>query len=213
MPVAEAAYRARDQRADGGQVVGVHDVALGGEGVGGIGNVQRGGVDRAVGDQLVELDDSLLVVRVVVADQPSADHQMRSEAVERLRAVGDRGDLVTQIKLGQIAVDGVGLDVGDVGQQRVQQVHRLPHPARDEVGEQRDVVVGHQPERQSPEPAVSDVGLGPQAVFPGVDLRAVGGRGRPVAPHRGDIQLREGVDHVRRRLVILSGVACLFPAV
>ena len=37
-----------------------------------------------------------------------------------------------------VGVDGVGLDVGDVGQQRVQQVHRLPHPARDEVREQRE---------------------------------------------------------------------------
>src|SRR6202035_3637741 len=35
-----------------------------------IGNVQRGGVDRTVGDQLVEFDDSLLVVGVSVTTAP-----------------------------------------------------------------------------------------------------------------------------------------------
>jgi hypothetical protein len=42
-------------------------------------------------------------------------------------------------------------------------------------------------------------------------LRAVSGCGRPVAPHRGNIQLREGVDHVRRGLVDLVGGGVLVP--
>jgi hypothetical protein len=71
-------------------------LALGGDRVGGVGDVTGGGVHDAVGDQLVELDDLLLVVGVVVADELPAEHQPVREAVELLVAVGDLGDLVPE---------------------------------------------------------------------------------------------------------------------
>jgi len=108
-------------------------------------------------------------------------------------------------------VDLVGLEVGGVGQQRVQDVHRLPHPARDEVREQRDIGIRDQPERDPAEPAVPDRGLGQQIVLPGVDLRAVGRRGLPVTPHPRHVQLRERVDDIGRRFVDLPGVGVLVP--
>src|SRR5260370_36119918 len=100
--VAEAADGARDVRADRGQVVGVHRVALGGQDVRRVGDVQGGGVYGAVRYQLIELHDPLLVVGVVVADQLSADHQVGGEVVERLGAVGDRCDVLAQLRLGQV---------------------------------------------------------------------------------------------------------------
>jgi len=49
----------------------------------------------------VELDDLLLVVGVVAADGLAVETQPRGEAVERLGLVGDRGDLLAQLGLGQ----------------------------------------------------------------------------------------------------------------
>jgi len=69
-----------------------------------IGDVQRHRVDRAVGHQLVELDYQFLVVGVVVADQPAADHQPLGEAVERLGLVRDRVDLLPELRFGQKGV-------------------------------------------------------------------------------------------------------------
>lgn len=46
------------------------------------------------------------------------------------------------LRLG-VAVYGVGLDVGPVGQHPVEDVDRFVYATRDEVAEQRDVLVGH----------------------------------------------------------------------
>src|SRR3546814_2315253 len=46
------------------------------------------------------------------------------------------------LRLG-VAVHGIGLNVGPVGQQPVEDVDSLVDAARDEVAEQRDVLVGH----------------------------------------------------------------------
>jgi hypothetical protein len=85
-----------DVRGDGGQVGGVDVLALGGDGVGGVGDVAGGGVHDAVGEQLVELDDLLLVVGVVVADELPAEHQPVGEPVEGLVPVGDLGYLIPE---------------------------------------------------------------------------------------------------------------------
>lgn len=105
----------------------------------------------------------------------------------------------------RVGVDGVGLDVGIVVQQPIDDVHRLPRPAGHEVAEQRDVGVGDESHRQAAVPAVADVGLGQQVVLPGVDLGAVDGDNLRVAPHPGHVQGREGVDHIRRALADLVG--------
>jgi hypothetical protein len=93
----------RDVGRDGGQVLGVDGAAFGGDGVGGVGDVAGGGIDDAVGQQLVKLDDLLVVVGIVMADQLAAEHQPVGEVVEGLVAVGDLGDLLAQIRVGQVA--------------------------------------------------------------------------------------------------------------
>jgi hypothetical protein len=55
LPVAEAADSVGDQWGDGVQIDWVGRLAVGDEPVGGGGDVQRGGVDHTVGDQLIEL--------------------------------------------------------------------------------------------------------------------------------------------------------------
>ncbi|MBW0288746.1 hypothetical protein ATN37_02065 [Rhodococcus sp. MH15] len=102
-------------------------------------------------------------------------------------------------------MDGVRLDVGLVAQQPIDDIHGLPRPTRHEMGEQRDVGVGHEPHRQTPVAAVANVGLGEQVVLPGVDLRAVDGDDLPVAPHPGHVQGGERVDHIRRASVHFVG--------
>ena len=155
----------------------------------------------------------------MLLDQAPVDHVVAEQRVDvlvcgfRIRAVeaqivpvaypreqlepqqGRQAENRQRLALG-VGVDLAGLDVGVVAQQGVQDVHRLPHPAGYEAGEQRDVVVGHQPERDRAEPAVADVGLGQQVVLPRVELGAVGCRGVPVAPHPRHVQFREGVDEV-----------------
>jgi hypothetical protein len=53
-----------------------------------------------------------------------------------------------------------------------------------------------------------------RVVLPGVHLGAVHGDDLAVAPHSGHVQLREGVDHVRRALFMMDpaggGIADLF---
>jgi len=61
VPVTEAADGAGDVGADRGQVGGVDRMAFGGERVGGGGDVARGLIDDAVGEELIELDEFLLV--------------------------------------------------------------------------------------------------------------------------------------------------------
>src|SRR5699024_7213609 len=51
--------------------------------------------------QLVELDDPFLVLGVVVPEQRSADHEPFRVAVEGLGLVGDRGDLLAQLRFGK----------------------------------------------------------------------------------------------------------------
>src|SRR6478752_5746409 len=65
-PAPEPADGGGDVGGDSGQIVGVDGLAVGGNVIGSVGDVAGGGVHDAVGEQLVELDHFLLVVRVVV---------------------------------------------------------------------------------------------------------------------------------------------------
>jgi hypothetical protein len=91
-------------------------------------------------------------------------------------------------------------------------VDRLPHPARDEVAEQGDVGVGDMPVGDASIAPVPDGRFREEVVLPRVDLGAVRGNGLPVAPHAGHVQLAERVDDRRRRFLNLAGggvlVAC-----
>jgi len=72
-PVAEPANGVGDVGRDGGQVVGVDRVAVGGQGVGRGGDVAGVLVDHAVRQQLVELHDLFLMVGIVAADDLPAE--------------------------------------------------------------------------------------------------------------------------------------------
>jgi hypothetical protein len=68
-----------------------------------------------------------------VLEVPDPGHQVEPEQ-------GREGEDRRRLPL-RVRMNGRGLDVGLVGQQALDQVHRLPHPARNESGEQRNVSV------------------------------------------------------------------------
>jgi hypothetical protein len=94
MPVTEAADGVGDQRRDCGQIDRVDALALRDEFVDHGGDVGRGRIEGAVGDQLVELEKFFLLDGVVVGDDAffGAEAQPAGEPVEGLDPVGDRGD-------------------------------------------------------------------------------------------------------------------------
>ncbi len=95
-------------------------------------------VDHVVAEQRVDVPVLRRGVRPVEVQVVPVPYPRQQLEPEQRREPEDRQALA----LG-IAMDLVGLDVGLVGQQRVQDVHRLPDPAGDEVGEQGDVGVGY----------------------------------------------------------------------
>ena len=68
-----------------------------------------------------------------VLEAADAGHQVEPEQ-------GGQGEDRRRLAL-RIGMDGGGLDVGLVGQQPLDQVHRLPHTAGTEPGEERHVSV------------------------------------------------------------------------
>jgi len=79
-------------------------------------------------------------------------------------------------------VEHVGLDVRRVLRQAVEDVDGLPHAARDEVAEQRDVGVRHVVVGDAAVAAIADVALREQVVLVQVPLRAVGRGALQIAP-------------------------------
>ena len=141
---------------------------------------------------------------------------VRGGAVEReVLPVADAGQQIEaeQVRQGVhgvalalgLGVDRVGLGVGQVPQQALDDVDRFPDAAGDEVAEQRDVVVGDVVVGDPAVAAVADVRLGQEVVDQRVDLRAVGGDARPVSPGLDQIELQVGVDDIRSGQVELLG--------
>jgi len=103
-------------------------------------------VDDMLGEEAVDVPvagvgaGSVEVQVVPVADAgQQLEPQQRGEPVDRQR-----------LALG-VGMDHIGLDVGVVVQQPVEDVDRFPHPTRDESGEQGDVGVGNVPVRDPAE--------------------------------------------------------------
>lgn len=94
VPVTETPHGVGDQRGDRRQIDRVNRVPDSHEPVGGGGDVQRGGIDHTVGDQLVKLNEFILIDRVIVGENSILDTEGEpvGEAVEGLDPVGDRGD-------------------------------------------------------------------------------------------------------------------------
>ena len=156
-------------------------------------------VDRVLpglAEQRVDvLVDQLAVSAVEDQVLPVADpgQQLEPEQVrERVHRVA--------LPLG-VGVDRVRIHVRALLEQPLDDVHGLPHAARDEVREQRDVVVGDVVVGDPAVPAVADVPLGQQVVKQRVDLRPVRHDRPRVAPHLRQIQLQIGVDEVGDRAV------------
>jgi hypothetical protein len=103
-----------------------------------------------------------------------------------------------------VGVDRVRLGVGQVPQHALDDVDGLPDAARDEVREQRDVVVSDVVVGDPAVAAVADVRFGQEVVDQRVDLRAVGRDGRPVPPGLDEIELQVRVHDIRPGLVELS---------
>src|SRR3954467_11592694 len=100
----------------------------------------------------------------------------------------------------------VRLDHGAVLDQRVQDMHGLPHAAGDQAGEQRDVGVGDVVVGDAAVTAVADVPRAEQVVLAQLHVGAVGDRGAPATPVPGQGEagvLADDVDH--RRLQLAGG--------
>ena len=163
---------------------------------------------RPVDDVTAALAEQFVDVRV--------DQVLAGAEEDQVLEIADPGHQVKAEQRGQgehrealalrVGVHGSGLDVGGVGQQALDQVHRLPHPDRDEPGEQRHVGVGDVVVRDAAHAPVPDAGLGQQVIDVGFHLGAVGGYRGAVPPRLDHVQLGEGVDHGRDRGVELVQV-------
>ncbi len=100
-----------------------------------------------------------------------------------------------------VAVHRVGLDVGLVGEQPIEDVDRLVHAARDEMAEQGNVLVGHVVVANAAVAAIADVVLRQQVLFVHAPLGAVGRRALAAAPVAGQLELVVQIDDIDRRLV------------
>jgi len=85
VPVPEAPHGVGDQWGDRGQINGVNRVPAGYQPVGGGRDVQRGGIDHTVGDQLVELDEFILIDRIVVGEDARLRYRRRASRRSRGR--------------------------------------------------------------------------------------------------------------------------------
>ncbi len=96
----------------------------------------------------------------------------------------------------RVSMDGVRVRVRFLLEEPFDDVDGLPHPARDEVGEQRDVVVGDVVVGDPAVAAIADVPLRQQVLQQRVDHRPVGGDRPALAPRPGDVQAQVLVDHI-----------------
>jgi hypothetical protein len=93
-------------------------------------------VAAPLAEQLVDVRVDEVLIRPEedqVLEVADPGHQVKPEQ-------GGQGEDRRRLAL-RIRVHGGGLDIGLVGQQALDQVDRLPDPAGDEPGEQRDVRV------------------------------------------------------------------------
>jgi hypothetical protein len=149
------------------------------------------GVDVLVADALAgPIEDEIFPV-------PDAWHQLNPQQVGEPE---DSGGLALGIR-----VQDIRLDIGGVLQEPVEDVHRLPHTAGDEVAEEgnirvRDVVVG-----DPTIAAVPDRVLGQQILLVQVELGAVrsGGLAGPPQPRQAAAVV--AVDHFPKGGVQTSG--------
>ena len=104
-----------------------------------------------------------------------------------------------------VGVDRVRLRIRLLAQEPFDDVDGLPHAARDEVREQRDVVVGDVVVGDPAVPAVADVRLREEVVDQRVDLRPIRRDRGAVTPRLDQVEQQIGVDDVRAREVQLPG--------
>lgn len=109
----------------------------------------------------------------------------------------------------RVGVHGVWSEVRGVLEQALQDGDRLPHPARNEVAEQRHVAVGRVMVGDPARPPVADVGRSQEVLLGEIVLGSVGRRASAVAP---DLGQREGVVPIedvsgRRRECLRGDVA------
>ncbi len=98
-------------RREGGEVLGGDGPALGGQVADDRGHVHGGVEDHAVGQEGGELDDLLLLVGVVVGDDPAvAEPAPGHELVVGLDLVGRRAGPRSQSRVGQVAQQRHGAD-------------------------------------------------------------------------------------------------------
>lgn len=122
-------------------------------------------------EQRVNMGEGCLLVRAIHRQVfPVADARHQGDSQQR-RQAKDR----CALRLG-IALDRIGLNVGEVLEQAVEKINRLPDPAGDEVGEQGDVGVGDMIVANAAIPSVADVVLGEQVLLVQIPFCAVGYR-------------------------------------
>mgnify|MGYP001555713726 CR=1 FL=1 len=148
---------------------------------------------------------SVGLVEDQILDVADAGHQVDAE---QMREREDGRTLRVRI-----AVDHVRLDVRRVLDEPVEDVDGLMHAARDEVAEERDVLVRDVVVADAAITAVADVVFGQQILLVEVPLRAVGRHAAARAPELRQRELVIRVDDFHDRLVepLLGDVAQIEP--
>ena len=90
-----------------------------------------------------------------------------------------------------IGKERVGLQGGEIFEQAIQDIDRFPHPARDEVAEQRDIRITDVMIGNTPKAAVADMMRPQQIILHEGNMGAIRNGGLPTAPEKG--QLKPGV--------------------
>ncbi len=95
-----------------------------------------------------------------------------------------------------IGMEGVGLERGLVFEQAIEDVHRFPDTAGNEVAEQRDIGITDMVVGDATKTAIADMPRAQQIVFAQLHMRTIRNRRAPTAPEKGQLEPRVGVDHI-----------------
>src|SRR5215204_4188381 len=98
-------------------------------------------------------------------------------------------------------MDRIGLNVGEVLEQAVEKINRLPDPAGDEVGEQGDVGVGDMIVANAAITSVADVVLGEQVLLVQIPFCAVDGSALARSPTSWQGEASVGIDDLANRFI------------
>jgi hypothetical protein len=95
-----------------------------------------------------------------------------------------------------IGMDLLGVEVGEVKQERIEDIGCFVSPTRNESAEERDVVIGNVPVRDAAGLTIADVVLGQQIVLEGFKVGAISHRSLAAPPCPRQLKLSIEVDQI-----------------